>query len=76
MLDENKGSGKENFLDDADWLSEMEYCTIVRYLRTFTTSPFQSPSFSLSMRCRKLEGSGYEIGPPRFNFLEVVRMRT
>ena len=25
MFDENKGSGKEQFLDDPDWLSEMQY---------------------------------------------------
>ena len=25
MLDENEGSGKDQFLDDPDWLSEMQY---------------------------------------------------
>ena len=25
MLDENKGSGKDQFLGDPDWLSEMQY---------------------------------------------------
>ena len=28
MLDENEGSGKDQFLGDPDWLSEMQYSTI------------------------------------------------
>ena len=28
MLDENEGSGKDQFLGDPDWLSEMKYDTI------------------------------------------------
>ena len=60
-----KGSGKDRFLGDPDWSSEMQYNTISRYLRTFRTSPFQSPSFSSSMRSKKLVGSGYEIAFPR-----------
>ena len=28
MLDENEGSGKDQFLGDPDWLSEMQYDTI------------------------------------------------
>ena len=28
MLDENEGSGKDQFLGDPDWLSEMQYNTI------------------------------------------------
>ena len=61
MLDENEGSAKDQFLGDPDWLSEMQYSKS-RYLRTIRTGPFQSPSFSSSMRRKKLEGSGYEIG--------------
>ena len=39
----------------------LRWSWLVRYLRTFRTSPFQSPSFSSSMCSKKLEGSGYEI---------------
>ena len=28
MLDENEGSGKDQFLGDPDWLSEMQYNAI------------------------------------------------
>ena len=28
MLDENEGSGKDQFLSDPDWLSEMQYNTM------------------------------------------------
>ena len=56
MLDETEGSGKDQFLGDPDWLSEIQCNTI-----QFGTGPFQSSSVSLSMRCKKLEGSGYEI---------------
>ena len=28
MLDKNEGSGKDQFLGDPDWLSEMQYNTI------------------------------------------------
>ena len=28
MLDENEGSGKDEFLGDPDWLSDMQYNTI------------------------------------------------
>ena len=28
MLDEKEGSGKDQFLGDPDWLSEMQYNTI------------------------------------------------
>ena len=60
MLDENEGSGMDQFLGDPDWLSEIQYnksaiCGLIR------TGPFQSPSFSSSMRRKKLEGSGYEM---------------
>ena len=58
MLDKKEGSGKDQFLGDRDWLSEI----VRRYLRTFRTGPFRSPSFSSSMRRKKLEGSGYKIG--------------
>ena len=51
MLDENEGSGKDQFLGDPDWLSEMQYNTV--------SPPFLM--FSSSMRCKKLEGSGYKI---------------
>ena len=78
MLDENEGSGKNRFLGDPDWFSEMQYNTIqyVRYLRTFGTSPFQSPSSSSNMRRKKLEGSGYEIDnlPMWLSFRTNVRM--
>ena len=46
MLDENGGSGKDQFLGDPDWLSKIS---------------LQGASFSSSMRRKKLEGSGYEI---------------
>ena len=62
MLDENEGSGKDQFLGDPDWLSEMQYNTTSSLFADFRTGPFQSPSFSSSMRRKKLEGSGYEIG--------------
>ena len=55
MLDENEGSGKDQFLGDPDLSSEMQYNKSLR------TGPSQSPSFSSSMPCKKLEGSGYEI---------------
>ena len=32
----------------------LSWIELVRYLRTFRTSPFQSPSFSSSMCCKKL----------------------
>ena len=60
MLEENEGSGKDQFLGDPDWLSEMQYNTISQ--RTIRTGPFQSPSCSSSMRRKKLEGSGYDVG--------------
>ena len=48
LLDENEGSGKDQFLADPDWLSEMQYNTI---------SPlFANYSFSSSMRRKKLAG--------------------
>ena len=28
MLDENEGSGRDQFLGDPDWLSEMQYNTV------------------------------------------------
>ena len=44
-------------------IADLLYC--VAFQRTnqdrLRIGPFQSPSFSSSMRCKKLEGSGYEI---------------
>ena len=63
MLDENEGSGKDRFLGDLHWLSEMQYNTISPLFADYCirTGPFQSPSFLSKMRRKKLEGSGYEI---------------
>ena len=35
MLDENEGSGKDQFLGDPDWLSEMQYDTISSLLADY-----------------------------------------
>ena len=51
MLNENEGSGKDQFLGDPDWLSEMQY----------NIKSAICPSFSSSMRRKKLAGSGNEI---------------
>ena len=60
MLDENEGSEKDQFLGDPDWLSEMQYNAIIRYLRTIRTGPFQTEPFVFFEHA--LEGSGHEIG--------------
>ena len=53
MLDESEGSEKDQLLGDPDWLSKMQYDTISQ--RTIRTGSLQSPSFSSSMRRKKLE---------------------
>ena len=53
MLDESEGSEKDQLLGDPDWLSKMQYDTISQ--RTIRTASLQSPSFSSSMRRKKLE---------------------
>ena len=35
MLDENEGSGKDQFLGDPDWLSEMQYNAIIEVKEIF-----------------------------------------
>ena len=65
MLNENEGSGK-------DLIAHLKCNTIelVHYLRTIRTGPFQRPSFSLSMRRKKLAGSGTEIALERKDEIE------
>ena len=63
MLEENEVSGKDQFLGDPVWLSEMYTIQQVRYLRTITTVPFQSPLFSSSM-CRKKLADKFSISFP------------
>ena len=55
MLDENEGSGKDQFLGDPDWLSEMQYNTAICGLLELVLS--RALCFH---RACVLEGSGYE----------------
>ena len=43
MLDETKGSGKDQFLSDPDWLSEMQYNTISPLFADFQKRSFPEP---------------------------------
>ena len=61
MLDGKEDSGKDQFLGDPDWLSEMQYNTISSLFVDYYNRSFPEPSLSSSMRRKKIEGSGYEI---------------
>ena len=52
MLDGNEGSGKDQFLGDPDWLSEMQYNTIKSAICGLLEPV---PSFSSGMRSKKFE---------------------
>ena len=43
MLDENEGSGKDQFLDDPDWLSAMQYNTISPLFADYLNRSFLEP---------------------------------
>ena len=45
MLGENEGSGKDQFLGDPDWLSEMQYNTISPLYADFSNQSFPSLRF-------------------------------
>ena len=50
MLDEDEGSGKDQFLGDPDWLSEMQYDTI----RSFPISYPEPSCFLLRMLSKEV----------------------
>ena len=76
-----KGSGKDWFLKSARLT--VLYCITLYYIYCITfqrtnqdrlrIGPFQSPSFSSSMRSKKLGGSGYEI-VSKHERLDCLRM--
>ena len=59
-------------------IADLLYC--ITFQRTnqdrLRIGPFQSPSFSSSMRCKKLEGSGYEVGGPLDNQTSQTEWKT